>query len=718
MSRIALYLGLIDGVLAYNSEKIAEARVKEILAGLHGPHPILKRLEVYRDLTLHSGAVGYADIPDKERTMAALQALLEEYYQELVALTDEDTAAERMRKPVKDYLSARWNEVVATRIDWYLPNLTLLDLRREKKDLASLSRGDRSKLFFETVLTAYVMDLAQTITVSTYQKKLAILKKDITAARAMILSKTGSVSINIPADDPNVVQDLCHVFNAFVDLTAFTLGEEGAAEKAQHLLSPVIDFFSPLPDKIGATDHFIYGRLSSSLPSHIPGMNATIGGGFPRGAVILFQVPSGIERNILWTHLLKDALALKGSLVAVVTTRFPKDVRNDLEHVGTKTQKLEAKNKMVFVDWYSHKNERIVGIDVSKTVVKSGKDLTNLEIGLETGIGILSNNNVGRVFFDSISAIIKGFDSKSSYSFFQSLRKKVAEKNMVAMVFVEKEMHDQKTLSWLHQVFDGVVDVSTTDHGSTIRTLSFRGRSLKTTPYSLTLSMDEVSIDEGKHKGMDKQAILDLIEKHKVKVVEAPAKEKVTREARTKEEHYRLAVELSSKREHEKAKKEFQKAIEIDDKYEDAYQALGAMLLYGTSELDEAISALEKVVALNPENGDAWFDIGNARYKKKMVYEAKNAFLFALKVKPYYRWYNGKEFICPSCTTILSVGTRRCMGCGTELDVTGKAKSPSTSEKGGMLETAPIKEPTPTPAAMPKEEGEVGTEIEIDGLEI
>ncbi|MDG6219876.1 MAG: ATPase domain-containing protein [Candidatus Thermoplasmatota archaeon] len=683
MSRIALYLGLIESVFAHNSEKVDEARIKEILKSLQGPHPMLKKIEVYRDLTLHSGAVGYADIPDKEMSMAALRSFMEEYYAVLAKLVGKKEAAENIKKPIKEYLTARWNEVVSTKIDWYLPNIALLDIRIENPDLKNMSRGEAGRLFFETILTGYILDLAQTITVSTYQKKLAILKKESVVARAVSLSKEGKATVFLPAEDNKVVVGLCSVFNAFVDLSAFTLGEQGAAEKAQHLIGPVLKFFHPLPTELGATENLIYGRLSPTLPTLMPGFRVAMGGGFPRGRVLLFQVPSGIERNILWTNMVKDALSLKGSVVGVVSTKFPADVKADLERAGLKASRFEPKKKLVFVDWYSHKNERIVGIDVSGTIIKSGKDLTNLEIGLEKGIEILTDHNVGRLIFDSVSAIIKGFDSKSAYSFFQALKKKSMEKNIVIMVFVEKEMHDQKILGWLHQVFDGVIDLSKTDQGLSLRVLSMRGRSIKSIPYPIEMNMNEVVVDAPEEKTLGDKEILAMIDesqKARTPLVSAPKPKPTVREARTKEEHYRLAVELASKREYAEAKKEFYKTLEMDPGYMSAYQGLGAMLLYATGDVEEALTALEKVVELDPSNGDAWFDIGNGRYKKGMIFEAKNAFLEALKVKPYYRWYNSKEFLCPSCNTILSMGTRRCMGCGAELDVTGKMKAPKEKE--------------------------------------
>lgn len=82
-----------------------------------------------------------------------------------------------------------------------------------------------------------------------------------------------------------------------------------------------------------------------------------------------------------------------------------------------------------------------------------------------------------------------------------------------------------------------------------------------------------------------------------------------------------------------KAKEYFEKAIELDDKFVEAYQSLG-VCCSRLGELDKAIETFKKAIELNEHYPTPFFSLGVAYHRKGMLNAARDIIVEGLKRKP------------------------------------------------------------------------------------
>lgn len=86
----------------------------------------------------------------------------------------------------------------------------------------------------------------------------------------------------------------------------------------------------------------------------------------------------------------------------------------------------------------------------------------------------------------------------------------------------------------------------------------------------------------------------------------------------------------------EEALKAFEKAIEIEPDYADAWFGKGA-ILGGLGRYEEALNAINEAIKLNPKDSGAWWNKGVALQKLGRYGEAEKAFKKAIKINPAFK---------------------------------------------------------------------------------
>ena len=110
------------------------------------------------------------------------------------------------------------------------------------------------------------------------------------------------------------------------------------------------------------------------------------------------------------------------------------------------------------VDWYSHRDQRILGIEERGAVTRVSKGLTNLEIALSK-IMRQFQGRPARFVADFLTPAIfaQGFDSSKKLA--ETLRVKFSRQSITSLFLIDKGTHDAQQSAALQQVFDGVVDI-------------------------------------------------------------------------------------------------------------------------------------------------------------------------------------------------------------------------------------------------------------------
>ncbi|KAA3612994.1 MAG: hypothetical protein D8M58_11830 [Calditrichaeota bacterium] len=91
----------------------------------------------------------------------------------------------------------------------------------------------------------------------------------------------------------------------------------------------------------------------------------------------------------------------------------------------------------------------------------------------------------------------------------------------------------------------------------------------------------------------------------------------------TKQELLNSGFQHFAKREYDQAQEKFEKAIEIDDKFEAAYSALSESL-NRKGEVDAAIIIVKKWIDINPKDALAHTALSRLYVQKGMIQEAED----------------------------------------------------------------------------------------------
>ena len=160
----------------------------------------------------------------------------------------------------------------------------------------------------------------------------------------------------------------------------------------------------------------------------------------------------------------------------------------------------------MIVDWYSYKHERVKSIEEGtgdeKAVIKASFDLTNVGIAITKTIDGTDKKKQKRAVINLLSSALNSFGLKTVYNFAQATRAKCRQENITTLFVLDSEAQDQKVLSTFHQIFDGLIEVSRTRTGPTLKReiciLSMSGTSIVSEYKDLDVEVNAISVRMGK----------------------------------------------------------------------------------------------------------------------------------------------------------------------------------------------------------------------------
>ncbi|HLB68939.1 MAG TPA: ATPase domain-containing protein, partial [Thermoplasmata archaeon] len=202
--------------------------------------------------------------------------------------------------------------------------------------------------------------------------------------------------------------------------------------------------------------------------SGVEGFDSLIDGGFPQGASVVLQGPSGTEKDAFAFQFLAEGLRMGDAAVIVVSSTTPDEFLASLARLGVDVQGAIAANRLRVVDWHSYQEETVAGVEERGHVLRSSVDLMNVGIALGRALGGLAGGVPRRAVLEVLSRALRIYDLDQVYAFAQSAKAKLSRHKVTALFLLEKEMHDAETLSSVCQPFDGVIDIERRRDGDAI----------------------------------------------------------------------------------------------------------------------------------------------------------------------------------------------------------------------------------------------------------
>jgi len=204
------------------------------------------------------------------------------------------------------------------------------------------------------------------------------------------------------------------------------------------------------------------------IPSGVPGFDALVQGGLPDGAAVVVQGPSGHEKDAFLLQFVAEGLHRGGSALVVLSSMSPSRYLQELRSAGVNVDRAQAEGRLKFVDWFTYKEAPVQEVEEEGAVFRASIDLANVGIAISRAIAALPRGGEKRAALEILSPALGMYDLAAVYGFAQSTKAKLERFGFTSLLVLEKEMHEERTVSSIRQPFDGVVDFERARQGDEI----------------------------------------------------------------------------------------------------------------------------------------------------------------------------------------------------------------------------------------------------------
>jgi circadian clock protein KaiC len=175
------------------------------------------------------------------------------------------------------------------------------------------------------------------------------------------------------------------------------------------------------------------------------------GEGYPDRSTILAVGPSGIGKEALAYRFTGSGL-LREDFCVYLTKRTPQEVLEDFRGFG-----VELSGKLPL--WFAR------SVDGGQGVRYDLNDLTSLSFKLKEILRQKNSNRKIRITTDILSSLLVLNPIETVYRFLSQLFSDLKQYDLIFFATLEEGMHDQKVVSAMAELFDGVIEFKLYEEG-------------------------------------------------------------------------------------------------------------------------------------------------------------------------------------------------------------------------------------------------------------
>ena len=232
----------------------------------------------------------------------------------------------------------------------------------------------------------------------------------------------------------------------------------------------------------------------------LPILDAALGGGVPRGSVILLEDEIGVEADLVALHFLTEGLR-GGETGYVLSTEHPyKYYVDNLRTMGVNAEILLETERMVFIDAFTNPYGYSDMRSEFKNVVNNLTQPRVISESIRRALLHTQTQNIPcRGLIDSASAILLASENvRNALSFVQNRIASNKDDGTVTIMTVHRDIHKEHDLRALEHLVDGVISITLGDDTySTVKIVKMRGSyTFSKKPMAMTVSAGQLSIME------------------------------------------------------------------------------------------------------------------------------------------------------------------------------------------------------------------------------
>ncbi len=474
----------------------------------------------------------------------------------------------------------------------------------------------------------------------------------------------------------DIVMTMSKVFDSLIAVSAITKGDQKAYQEAYDSVMRVRNQFKSQFISLDIERHILKGGLRNNLDSGIGGLDKVLGGGVPKGNTILLLGPPGSEKYIFAYQYIIQGLRDGAACLVSTSVTDHKGMKNNLSKLKIKPSTFESRGLLKTIDWYSYKKENLVGIEDDGNVSKVSKDITNLDIAIGTAINKLSFAPTKRAMLDVISPALNIYDQSTVIEFIQKEKNMLKAKGFTTLLVVESGAHDERTLSTLKHLSDGVVVIKKSGKGElTLQVEAFSGMKFDQNVHRVKVTKKGLEIVSGTRgastilkdlqdiPAIDKKIAEKLVEfgfsnmekLEKAEKAELESVPGVDNNVSAKIYEYVHSVEYSKKIVERKSQNWVSKGLEF----------------IGKREIDKGMQSFQRAIEIHPKNSSAWFEMSRLLFTEGNTDDSRKCFDKAVEIDPSLakEWFDKSEIQetgwgCPVCGFSIKEENIECPECG------------------------------------------------------
>ncbi|MCG3253665.1 MAG: hypothetical protein KAX09_07445 [Candidatus Heimdallarchaeota archaeon] len=232
----------------------------------------------------------------------------------------------------------------------------------------------------------------------------------------------------------------------------------------------------------------------------LPILDAALGGGVPRGSVILLEDEIGVNADLVALHFLTEGLR-GGETGYVLSTEHPyKYYVDNLRTLGVNAEILLETERMVFIDAFTNPYGYSDIRSEFKNVVNNLTQPRAISESIRRALLHTQTQNIPcRGLIDSASAILLASENvRTALSFVQNRIASNKEDGTVTIMTLHRDIHSDHDLRALEHLVDGVITITLGDETySTVKIVKMRGSyTYSKKPMAMTVSAGQLSIME------------------------------------------------------------------------------------------------------------------------------------------------------------------------------------------------------------------------------
>lgn len=232
----------------------------------------------------------------------------------------------------------------------------------------------------------------------------------------------------------------------------------------------------------------------------LPILDAALGGGVPRGSVILLEDEIGVEADLVALHFLTEGLR-GGETGYVLSTEHPyKYYVDNLRTLGVNAEILLETERMVFIDAFTNPYGYSDMRSEFKNVVNNLTQPRVISESIRRALLHTQTQNIPcRGLIDSASAILLASENvRNALSFVQNRIASNKDDGTVTIMTLHRDIHKEHDLRALEHLVDGVISITIGDDTySTVKIVKMRGSyTFSKKPMAMTVSAGQLSIME------------------------------------------------------------------------------------------------------------------------------------------------------------------------------------------------------------------------------